>query len=138
MRFKPPKLEEIESYVREKNLTVDPGFFFQYFTEGEWIDSNNKPVRNWKLKILTWHRMNLERGRPHKCSFGSCKRTGIYIAGNDRDGHPYYRCIDHKPKPKPLPKELVPKMKMVEPVRRIDVNDQRNANMNALKGLKDK
>jgi len=131
--FKPPTIEELEQYVKDKNLTVDPEFFLTYFTEGEWIDTNGKPVRNWKLKILTWNRMNLERGAPHKCSYGSCKRPGVYIAGKDRDGHPYYRCIDHKPQPKPLPAHLVPKMKTV-PEHNVNINDERNRLTAALKG----
>ena len=133
MTFKPPTIEELERYVKEMYLTVDPEFFLTFFTEGDWIDTNGKPVRNWKLKILTWNRMNLERGAPHKCSYGSCKKPGVYIAGKDRDGHPYHRCIDHKPQPKPLPVHLVPVMKIVPDDKR-STSDKVNAARNALKG----
>lgn len=53
-RFVPPTLEEIEEYVRERNSSVDPKKFYDYFTEGGWIDSKGKPVRSWKQKLITW------------------------------------------------------------------------------------
>ena len=53
-RFAPPTLDEVRAYVTEKGLSVDPVKFFDYFTEGNWIDSKGNPVRNWKQKILTW------------------------------------------------------------------------------------
>ena len=53
-RFAPPTLDEVKAYVTEKGLGVDPVKFFDYFTEGNWIDSKGNPVRNWKQKLLTW------------------------------------------------------------------------------------
>jgi len=54
--FMPPTLEEVENYVKEKKLSVDGKHFFEYFNEGNWIDSKGNKVRNWKQKILTWDR----------------------------------------------------------------------------------
>jgi hypothetical protein len=53
--FIAPSFEEIEKYVAEKNLKVDAKKFFDYFTEGNWIDSKGNKVKNWKQKILTWN-----------------------------------------------------------------------------------
>ena len=53
--FVPPTLEEVKKYVEDKKLKVNPSEFYDYFTEGKWIDSKGKPVRNWKQKILTWN-----------------------------------------------------------------------------------
>lgn len=53
-RFVAPTLEEIEEYVTEKGLNVNAKRFYDYFTEMNWIDSQGKPVKNWKGKILTW------------------------------------------------------------------------------------
>lgn len=53
-----PTLEEVESYVREKNLNVDPTFFYEFFSEGEWLDSKGEPVKNWKQKLITWSNQN--------------------------------------------------------------------------------
>lgn len=54
-RFTPPAVGEVVAYVAEKNLTVDPRHFHEYFTEGNWHDSKGNPVKNWKQKILTWN-----------------------------------------------------------------------------------
>lgn len=55
--FVPPTLKEVGDYIREKGYSVDPKLFYDFFTTGEpkWVDSNGKPVRNWKQKIITWH-----------------------------------------------------------------------------------
>ena len=54
-KFIPPSLDDIKKYIQEKNLSVNPQSFYDYFTEGDWIDSNGKQVRNWKQKLLTWN-----------------------------------------------------------------------------------
>ena len=53
--FVPPTLEEIETYVKEKQLKVVAVDFYNFFTEGNWVDSNGKEVKNWKQKLLTWN-----------------------------------------------------------------------------------
>ena len=53
--FAPPTLEEVEKYVLEKKLNVNAKNFYDYFTEGNWIDRNGNEVKNWKQKILTWN-----------------------------------------------------------------------------------
>lgn len=50
----PPTLEEVKAYVREKDLSVDPNKFFEYYEEGNWHDGKGNKVRNWKQKLLTW------------------------------------------------------------------------------------
>lgn len=52
--FVPPTLEEVIEYVRERNSTVDPEKFYDYFSVGDWMDSKGQPVKNWKQKLLTW------------------------------------------------------------------------------------
>ena len=132
----PPTLQMCEGYVREKGLLVDPAFFHKFFTEGEWVDSRGNKVKSWKLKMLTWHRMNLERGGSRPCSHSGCKKPGVYIKGADRDGHPLYHCIDHKPVQKPiLPKELTNGiLKRMEPEP--NLNAKRNKALDALERAK--
>ena len=65
-RFAPPTLDEVQAYVTEKGLSVDPVKFFDYFTEGNWIDSKGNPVRNWKQKILTWDNKEPAPAQPKK------------------------------------------------------------------------
>jgi len=55
-RFTPPTLEEVKAYIAERNCAavVDAKKFFDYFEAGRWHDSEGKPVRNWKQKLITW------------------------------------------------------------------------------------
>lgn len=53
-RSKTPSFDEIKEYVKEKGLNVNPQQFYDYFTEGDWIDSKGNKVKNWKQKLLTW------------------------------------------------------------------------------------
>ncbi|MCP3678935.1 MAG: hypothetical protein GY782_01005, partial [Gammaproteobacteria bacterium] len=52
--FKPPTLQEIKEYVREKNLNLDSEYFHTYYTTAEWKDNKGNKIKNWKLKALTW------------------------------------------------------------------------------------
>jgi len=54
-KFFPPTFEEVQKYVTEKQLKVNAQQFYNYFTEGNWIDSKGNQVKNWKQKILTWN-----------------------------------------------------------------------------------
>lgn len=53
-KFVSPTLEQIAEYCKQRGNGVDPQRFFDYFTESGWIDSEGKPVRSWKQKIITW------------------------------------------------------------------------------------
>ena len=62
--FSPPTLEEVEAYVKEKGLPIDPQYFFDYFTAGDWHDSKGQPVKSWKQKALTWARHSRQEAPP--------------------------------------------------------------------------
>ncbi len=69
--FVPPTLDDVKKYAQEAGLDVDPKSFYDYFTvpndAGQtWIDSEGKPVRNWKQKMQTWNRMGGGMTRPQK------------------------------------------------------------------------
>ena len=53
-KFTPPTVEDVAAYVADRKLVVDPKTFYDYFTAGNWKDSEGKPVKNWKQKALTW------------------------------------------------------------------------------------
>jgi predicted phage replisome organizer len=55
-RFVPPTLEEVESYCKERNNSVDAKAFYDYYSAGEWKDSKGNPVKNWKQKLITWEK----------------------------------------------------------------------------------
>jgi len=129
MKFKPPTLQEVESYVKEKSLQVDPEFFFEYFTVGKWIDSRGNHVKNWKQKILTWHRQALMKGKRKYCY---CGQPGVYLAGHDDTGQPYFRCIDHKPKHKPTINGADKLVKKVPENKEVSISDLVNRQKNIL------
>lgn len=54
-KFIPPSLDDVKKYIQDKELKVNAEQFYNYFTEGKWVDSNGKQVKNWKQKILTWN-----------------------------------------------------------------------------------
>lgn len=53
--FAAPTLDEIKNYISEKGLKVDAQKFYNYFSEGNWVDSKGNKVKNWKQKLLTWN-----------------------------------------------------------------------------------
>ena len=65
-KFVPPTLEEIENYCKEKNYNIDTQFFYEYFTEGNWVDSKGNKVKNWKQKIITWSKGKKTENKPVK------------------------------------------------------------------------
>lgn len=66
-QFIPPTIEEITKYIRDNNYSVDPNTFLKYFTESNWMDSNNKKVKNWKQKIITWNGRNTPKKSEPRC-----------------------------------------------------------------------
>lgn len=57
--LKKPTLEEIKDYcLNVRHNKVDYQYFYDYFTEGNWIDSKGNKVKNWKQKIITWEKRN--------------------------------------------------------------------------------
>lgn len=57
--FTPPSFEEISEYIRSRGSKIDAKRFYDFFNTPDdkgrtWIDSNGKPVRNWKQKVITW------------------------------------------------------------------------------------
>ena len=53
-RFTPPTLEEVKEYAHQMGDKVDPVKFFEYYTEGNWVDAKGQSVKNWKQKMITW------------------------------------------------------------------------------------
>lgn len=69
--FVPPTLDEVKSYVNEKGLNVDAEQFYNYFTEGKWVDSKGNKVKSWKQKILTWNGYTSKSKIENKKSFNN-------------------------------------------------------------------
>lgn len=54
MRFIPPTLEEVKTYVAERGNRIDAQRFYDYYEAAGWKDSSGKSVKNWKQKAITW------------------------------------------------------------------------------------
>ena len=54
-KFIPPTQEEVIDYCNQKSLSVDPYYFYSYYTEADWHDANGRPVKNWKQRMITWN-----------------------------------------------------------------------------------
>lgn len=133
---KPPKtFEEVEAYIQEKSFCVDPQWFWGAFEAADWYDTNGKPILSWKQKLWNLDRLQRSWGKAHRCShgsFGSCRKPGVYDAGRDRDGHPLFRCIEHKPQPKPIMSQDVSGLLKSADVKPVNVNNERNRQMRKL------
>lgn len=55
-QFIPPTLEEIKQYIKDKGFNINAKSFYEYYSSNDWKDKNNNPVKNWKLKMITWNR----------------------------------------------------------------------------------
>ena len=68
--FIPPTIDEIKTYIAEKELNVDADTFFKYFSEGDWHDSQGKAVKNWKQKLITWDKHSTSSPTKEKKTYG--------------------------------------------------------------------
>jgi len=53
--FVPPTIDEIRDYIQKNPelKNIEPVDFFKGYNDAGWIDTQGKPVRNWKLKLRT-------------------------------------------------------------------------------------
>lgn len=65
--FVAPTLDEVKAYAASRNSPISPLKFYTYYTtpdsEGKrWVDSNGKPVKDWKRKFVTWEKRHAMEG----------------------------------------------------------------------------
>lgn len=65
-KFVPPSVEEVEQYIREKDLNVDAKTFVEYFEANDWHDSTGRKVKSWKQKLQTWNKNSLNNRQGQK------------------------------------------------------------------------
>ena len=69
--FQKPTLDEIKTYLHEKNSSVDPEAFYAFYESNGWKVGNN-PMRSWHAAITTWEKRN----NPH---FTPTETTSSYM-----------------------------------------------------------
>lgn len=52
-RFKPPTLEEVRDYCQQRQNSVDPQRFLDYYTANGWKVGKNS-MKDWKAAVRTW------------------------------------------------------------------------------------
>ena len=57
--FTAPTLDEVTSYVRERNSSVDPQRFIDFYESKGWMVGKNK-MKDWKAAIRTWEQRDKE------------------------------------------------------------------------------
>ena len=50
-----PSLEEVKAYRAGRRYSpINPQEFFDWYSTAGWQDRDGKPIKNWKLKFITW------------------------------------------------------------------------------------
>ena len=58
-RFKPPTIEEVKEYCKERNNGVDAERFVDFYEAKGWMLGKNK-MKDWKAAVRTWERKNAD------------------------------------------------------------------------------
>ena len=53
--FKPPTLQEVQEYCRERNNKVDAQSFVDFYESKDWMVGKNK-MKDWRASVRTWER----------------------------------------------------------------------------------
>lgn len=56
-RFAPPSIDEVQSYVSEKNYSVDAESFVAFYQSKNWFVGKNK-MKDWHAAVVTWEKRN--------------------------------------------------------------------------------
>jgi hypothetical protein len=59
-RFKPPTLDEVIQYCKERENNVNPERFIDYYTSNGWMVGKNE-MKNWKAAVRTWENNNYDQ-----------------------------------------------------------------------------
>ena len=73
--MKPPTLEEVQAYFRERGTWIDPEQFWAHYEANGWTQGRGRPLKSWKAAVITWE----------KNEFGQKKKKEAEI--ERRNGH---------------------------------------------------
>ena len=66
-RFLPPTLDDISSYCLERNNSVDPQRFFDFYQSKGWMVGKNK-MKDWKAAVRNWETRSGTKSAPSSSS----------------------------------------------------------------------
>lgn len=64
-KFTSPTIDEVKSYITEKNYTVNPEAFVNFYTSKNWMIGKNK-MKCWKSAINTWQQNEKKSWNEHE------------------------------------------------------------------------
>ena len=63
--FRPPSVEEVAAYCRERNNGIDPEAFVDHYTARGWRYNGNLAMKDWKAAVRTWEKQSRREENPH-------------------------------------------------------------------------
>lgn len=63
--FRPPTVEEVAAYCRERNNGIDPQAVIDFYESKGWMIGKNK-MKDWKAAVRTWERRRHEESQNRK------------------------------------------------------------------------
>ena len=64
-RFTPPTYEQVSTYCKERNNTVDAERFYDFYESKGWMVGKNK-MKDWKAAVRNWERSSKQETKPAK------------------------------------------------------------------------
>ena len=61
--FKPPTVEEVNAYCKEKGLVIDAEYFCNYYETRGWMVTKTIKMVNWKAAVRTWVNREKEKAQ---------------------------------------------------------------------------
>ena len=62
-RFTPPSVDEVNDYCDQRNNSVDPETFIDFYQAKGWMVGKNK-MKDWKACVRTWETNRKQRSKP--------------------------------------------------------------------------
>jgi hypothetical protein len=63
--FKPPTLEEVQAYCKERNNKVDAERWMNHYTSNGWKVGKNS-MKDWKAAVRTWEKSEIAQAKPQQ------------------------------------------------------------------------
>jgi predicted phage replisome organizer len=49
-----PSFKEVEDFTKEKKLSIDAKYFYDFNESRKWKDNNGVPIKNWQALLISW------------------------------------------------------------------------------------
>ncbi len=59
--FTPPTIDDVKSFCRENNLTIDAKCFYNYYAARGWLLNNGKPAADWQALARCWQARQVDK-----------------------------------------------------------------------------